>query len=471
MRANGTRARGWVVLASVVAALFASAGAHAATCRLDADCGDGVDCNGIETCGPDGECRPGIGLCGPPTDLVGTQVSASSTYGDGYLPDNVIDGVDAADSSWCSGRGDSAPSIAVAWVVDAEIHEIRVLTSWSPGYDFLTARFRLFDAAGGTLFDSGSVALTNGEITLPLAPPVAGARRLEMAGETWRSADPCISEIELAAAFPCTTDADCAFASPCFGVGICLPSGTCSATAPRCRNLAPSYASLGASSSDAPYLVERIVDGVDSTSHSWCAAAGDTTPDLTLTLPNEHPVSVLRLTAPWVGYEIRTARITIEDAPGATLFDPGILTCDRGALDLVLDPGLTTAHRIDIEAVTTSAAPCVGELELLGEYCAIGVVENDPLTIAFRPGTPTPDFELRYGLLSELLSDGGFDRAVCLGRYSGGSVEPFLPDPDPGEGYYVIARGFNVCVDEGFGMSMATPDPRAALAAQPQCQP
>lgn len=461
----------FVMLVWAASVLLGTAGARAGPCNIDADCGDGDDCNGVETCGYDGECRPGAGLCGPLTGVFGTQVTASSTYSQAYSPSNVIDGVDEPDSSWCSARNDPAPAIAIEWSIAVSVEEIRVMTSWSPSYDFLTGRFLLQDASGATLHDSGTVAFSGGEVTVPVTPAVTGVRRVEMVGETWRSSDPCLSEIEVSGTLSCATDADCAFVSPCIGVGICLPTGSCSASAPRCRNLAISHASVSASSWDAPYFPVRAVDGVDSPLSSWCSQPGDAAPTFTLTLPNEHPIDIVRITDPWTGYELLTGVITIEDSSGAAQFDSGTVTFDHGAADLVLASPVAAAHVIHLEALTTLDVPCIGELELLGEYCGIAITQADPMTIAFRPGTPTPEFELRYGQLSDLLADGGFDHAACLGRYSAESIPAPLPDPALGDGYYLIGRAFNVCAVEGFGMSMATPDPRAALAATPACQP
>ncbi len=468
MRTNDVRTR---CLAALL--LFACGlPALADPCTLDADCDDAVECNGIETCGFDGACRAGVGLCGPPNGFAGTAVVASSFYGAAYVAANAIDGVDASGSSWCAASGDPAPAIAVTWPVAIEVEEIRVLTAWSPGYDFLTARFRLLDGSGGVVFEIQPVALTAGEVAVPVVPPAPGVRRVEMTGLTWRSNAPCLSELAVVGAARCSSDADCRLATPCLGVGVCMPSGQCAATAGRCRNLATSFAAIEASSSyDSGYPAEHAADGVDDSFHSWCAATGDPAPALRLELPNDYPVYGVTASGPWASNRLRTARVTATDSQGATTFDSGTQTLVLGELSLVLEPDGVLARRIDLEGLTFDDGPCVGELEVLGESCGIDVTGDAPFTVAFRPGTPTPDFELRAGLLSEMREDLGFERSTCLGRYAAASVELPLPDPPAGDGWYVLGRGFDACAAEGYGLSFVRPDPRAALAAGPACSP
>ncbi len=461
--------RGAVLCAAL---LLLAPPAAAQTCTFDADCDDGVECNGLETCGYDRQCRAGFGLCGPATAFVGTAISASSRFGTGYVPANLIDGVDASSSSWCSAAGDPEPRVSIAWAVPIEVTEVRVLTSWSPSYDFLTARFRLLDAAGVPVFETPTpVAFTAGEIALPVAPAAAGVRALELIGETWRSSAPCLSEIEVDGTLPCAADADCAFSTPCVAVGVCAPSGSCAATASRCRNVGPTYASLSASSVYGPaYPVEQIADGIDDAAHSWCAANADAAPTVRLELSNDPSLHVVRLSGPWVSSRLDTARVVAEDAAGLPTYDSGEVALEAGALDLRIGAPGIPARAVELQGLTFDSGPCVGELELIGEFCAIAVIDDPAPAIVFQPGTPPPDFEVRYGTLSELREDGGFDRATCLGRTTGDTLAATLPDPAPGAGYYYLARGFDVCASEGFGLASFSPNPRDALAAAPSCE-
>ena len=71
-------------------------------------------------------------------------------------------------------------------------------------------------------------------------------------------------------------------------------------------------------------------------------------------------------------------------------------------------------------------------------------------------------FFLGVGLVSELVTDGDFVRASCLGPFSASAADDPL-DPNPGEARYFLGRttvGVS-CVD--FGDSSLNPDVRDAL--------
>lgn len=444
----------------------------ATPCSTDDACDDGDSCNGVETCGYGGECRAGIGLCGSPAGFAGSTPWGSSRYGGAYDARNAFDGVVDPGSSWCAAPGDAAPTIALAWALDVEVSEIRVRTTWSPARDFLVARFRIFDASGTTVFDSGSTALTNGEATVPIDPPVLGARRVEMVGESWMSQNPCLSELEIDGGAPCADDSACRFDSPCIAVGMCAANGICTATAPRCRNLSFSHESIAASTEyNATYRARKVADGIDDTGHSWCAKRNDAAPAVRVELPGESPIHLLRVTNPWSSYDFKTARLTIEDSAGQIVYDSGASHLHDGETRVVPQPLGVRGKAIAIEGITFASGPCVGEFQIGGEYCGIEIEPGDPLTLLFRPGVPVPEFEVRHGLVSDLLADGGFDDAACLGRFADASVEFSLPDPPPGDAAYVIARGLNVCQDEGYGLSHGSTGPRDALALEPECAP
>ncbi len=449
----------------------AALGTWASPCAVDADCDDGLACTGLETCGYDGICRPGIGLCGPPTQAIETRAWASSSYSQGYLPTKAIDGDPGVTSSWCSADGDPNPALHVEWVYPARISEIRIHNAWLT-HDFQSGRFELRNAAGGLLYDSGSVLLTAGAIVHPVVPAVGGVRRLSFIGETWRSDDPCISEIEVRADAPCSVDADCAFASPCIAVGICGADKQCTATAPRCRNLALDYEAVVASSFySAGYWPEQVADGSAATSNSWCSAADDTAPEIALTLPNTHAISLVRLSNGWLLNNFESIDLRFEDEQGVSVLEEQDIPVDEGQRTFALEQQVPRAHKVVLEGVSFDQGPCIGELELHSEYCFIEIAGHSPMSWRFRPATPEPDYEMRYGLLSEMRADGNFERAACLGRYQGGTAEELLPDPPLGDAFYLIARGFNVCAAEQFGLSRVSPDPRAVMEKEPACIP
>jgi hypothetical protein len=76
-------------------------------------------------------------------------------------------------------------------------------------------------------------------------------------------------------------------------------------------------------------------------------------------------------------------------------------------------------------------------------------------------------FDVVAGLLSELLADHDFSRAVCLGTFPASPAIDTLPEPPVGDGRYYLARGKTDCVRAGYGVSSLVPDPRDALATGP----
>ena len=87
---------------------------------------------------------------------------------------------------------------------DATVHslQIRPSTSFPNGFNFLTGQFRILDSAGAELFDSGTVAFTNGSINLPMSPPVGGARSVEFNGITFESIEPGFGEFGVIGTLP-----------------------------------------------------------------------------------------------------------------------------------------------------------------------------------------------------------------------------------------------------------------------------
>jgi len=80
-----------------------------------------------------------------------------------------------------------------------------------------------------------------------------------------------------------------------------------------------------------------------------------------------------------------------------------------------------------------------------------------------------PEFDARYGLLSELKEDRNFSRAMCLGVFTDTPASDSVPDPTAGDGYYYLVRGVSSCTAQGYGDSSLIPDPRDALDALPIC--
>jgi len=104
-----------------------------------------------------------------------------------------------------------------------------------------------------------------------------------------------------------------------------------------------------------------------------------------------------------------------------------------------------------------------GSFEL---QCSITVTENAGQTqIFFMPSVNT--FDVASGLLSDLLADGDFSEATCLGLFVASPAIDDLPEPGLGDGRYYVARGYGDCIGAGYGDSSLTPDPRDDLLVGP----
>ena len=76
-------------------------------------------------------------------------------------------------------------------------------------------------------------------------------------------------------------------------------------------------------------------------------------------------------------------------------------------------------------------------------------------------GDDSPEYDVRYGLLSVLRADRNFYGCSCVGHFTDSPFTISLPDPPSSDGYYFLIRGFSSCPT--FGDSTLTPDPRDVL--------
>ena len=90
--------------------------------------------------------------------------------------------------------------------------------------------------------------------------------------------------------------------------------------------------------------------------------------------------------------------------------------------------------------------------------------------IGLYPSCPAPTFVVVSGLLSELYADAGFDRANCLGSFSGEASDN-RADPAAADGFYYLSKSLNgACDSRGYGAAGGiAPDPRDALLALDPC--
>jgi hypothetical protein len=106
--------------------------------------------------------------------------------------------------------------------------------------------------------------------------------------------------------------------------------------------------------------------------------------------------------------------------------------------------------------------------------CGIKVTGKTATRIHFishddQVASEAPQFEVRYGLISELRADGDFTRSACLGRFLSSPATDPHANPATGDSWYYLSRGTFRCVDQGYGDSSLVPDPRDDLDNTPLC--
>ena len=149
---------------------------------------------------------------------------------------------------------------------------------------------------------------------------------------------------------------------------------------------------------------------------------------------------------------------TLADNGGQTLTHA--LLPESSAIDTAGDCGVETDQR----GMPRNDDACdSGAYEF---QCSIELYLADDLTwIAFTPDQSA--FDMVTGNLADLLADGGFDDALCMGSYPVSPAFDLLADPDPGEGRYFLARGLTSCIGAGYGNASLSPDPRNVLDSGP----
>ena len=138
------------------------------------------------------------------TQTVTTTATASTIFNSAYPASKAIDGVSGSGSSWCTANNDPAPSLTIDFGEDTTVSSLLIVeyAAGSSTYDFLTGRFRLFDAALAQIYDAGVVALNGGNIDLDVTPDVGAVRRVVFEGVTWNSIEPCLSEFAVIGTAP-----------------------------------------------------------------------------------------------------------------------------------------------------------------------------------------------------------------------------------------------------------------------------
>jgi hypothetical protein len=127
----------------------------------------------------------------------GTTAVASSEFPGPYQAVLAIDGINSRSNSWCTANNDTAPKLTITFPNLVTVNQITVVSAYSPTYDFQTGRFRLLNSTGGVIHNSGVVTFADGQIIydVPVAAQTPGAKTLEFTGVTWKSIEPCLSEV------------------------------------------------------------------------------------------------------------------------------------------------------------------------------------------------------------------------------------------------------------------------------------
>jgi len=145
--------------------------------------------------------------------------------------------------------------------------------------------------------------------------------------------------------------------------------------------------------------------------------------------------------------------------------------------------GPTRTHALSptssaIDATACSAAADQRGLPRQDGACDSGAFEfqctlslaREMQAVSIHLSADSSTFDVVTGSLFDLLSDGDFSRATCMGTYSTSPIDDPDPDPGPGDGRYYLAS-----CENGYGSSSVgdptafppIPDPRDALSSGP----
>jgi hypothetical protein len=133
-----------------------------------------------------------------------------------------------------------------------------------------------------------------------------------------------------------------------------------------------------------------------------------------------------------------------------------------------IPPGTST---VSFELFDTQGTIYGNTAIYLVQDCGIWLSGKSPSSINFvtHNDPASPEFDVRYGLLSQLRADHGFAQIQCMEHFYESPGVVTLPTPAPGEGYYFLSRGLSACVPLEYGDAHAVPDPRDALEGLSVC--
>jgi hypothetical protein len=130
----------------------------------------------------------------------------------------------------------------------------------------------------------------------------------------------------------------------------------------------PGTVASASSEYSAGYAAALAIDGISSTSSSWCSDGSDTEPRLTVTFPSNVTIQGVAISNPWgASYAALTGRFVVYNASDTAIFDSGVLSLSStGEISQVFALPVPSARRIDFLTLSTSSYPCLGEFAVGG---------------------------------------------------------------------------------------------------------
>jgi hypothetical protein len=133
--------------------------------------------------------------------LAGVTVTASTTFSGAFVPARVVDGNFA--TGWFTANFDPAPSLTITLPQDVTVHSLQIVRDTGfGGFDFLSGKFTILDAASNVLFESPVVEFVGGGVQFDLPAPESGARVVQFFGVTWQSIEPGLGEFAVVGTTP-----------------------------------------------------------------------------------------------------------------------------------------------------------------------------------------------------------------------------------------------------------------------------
>ena len=118
------------------------------------------------------------------------------------------------------------------------------------------------------------------------------------------------------------------------------------------------------------YDGELAVDGINSTSSSWCTANNDPAPSLRVDFGVNRQVNSLAIKTSYSpSYDFLSGRFIARNAVGTTVYNSGVVALTNGAITLDVIPDAAGVRSVEFQGVTwNSIEPCLAEFEIFGPH-------------------------------------------------------------------------------------------------------